>query len=292
MVNFVDDGPQISTTATELESITHLLTLIRHPETVANSAHLLQGSTDSPLSVHGQNQQNALVKAIRESYLNGSNQERGTSSDSPLIDGRVPTHIWSSPLPRALNLATAIKGAYEAKESDNGSKSHYDIPLITRVALEEKSFGDRECSRKGKHVSGFPIGIKPLEGPAQWTARVKQEGRALLEAATTMTANNKGSDSLLGNHLVVVTHGLWISAFFNLFLSSNTMRFPFADNTGIFTFAIDGRYKYPAKLQYRIICVNNVSHLTGLKRQRGGIGSSASDKRQRTLGDMWTKRAK
>jgi broad specificity phosphatase PhoE len=262
------------TTPPDQARITHILTLIRHPETVANVAHLLQGSTDSPLSVHGQNQQNALVQAIeRNRNLTTGMTESQLKNVSPLLAGVRPTQILCSPLSRALNLASAIKEAFESEPS-------LQIPLNARAGLEEKSFGSRECTREGRHVSGFPVGIKPMEDPVRWNERVRQEGKILLDAVTRKTGTN--------NHLVVVTHGLWISAFFKLFLP-NTTRLPFADNTGIFTLAISDDYKYPAKLT-RVVCANDTSHLAGLKRQRGGIGSSASDKKQRTLGDMWTKK--
>jgi hypothetical protein len=38
------------------------------------------------------------------------------------------------------------------------------------------------------------------------------------------------------------------------------------------------------------MCQNDITHLAGLKRQRGGIGSSASDSRQQTLGQLWQAR--
>ncbi|UZJ55123.1 hypothetical protein CBS101457_004443 [Exobasidium rhododendri] len=256
--------------------VTHILTLIRHPETVANVAHLLQGSTNSPLSVHGQNQQNALVKAISVSHIKKDDDvQLERKSETPLLAGIHPTHIMTSPLPRALDLASAIKKACE-----NGSDRR--ISLESRVGLEEKSFGKRENTRAGEHVFGFPVGVKPFEESTAWNDRVKREGMAVLEAATRQTG--------MRNHVVVVTHGLWLSAFLKIFLAES-IRPPFADNTGVYTLAIHDDHKYPAKLS-RILSLNDTSHLAGLKRQRGGIGSSASDKNQRTLGDMWTKRKK
>jgi broad specificity phosphatase PhoE len=271
----------------EETSITHYLTLIRHPETVANVAHLLQGSTNSPLSVHGQNQQNALVKAI-ELGLEGDPKSKEQKQqqqqnmlgveENPLLSGCCPTQIWSSPLPRALNLAEAIKKAFELRSSEE------EIPLVVRDGLAEKSFGDKECTKGGKHVSGFPIGSKPSEGRGEWSRRVQIEGLAVVEAMT----NNQSKES---THLVVITHGLWLSFFFTKFLK-NMKHLPFADNTGIFTIATEKSHKDSSYGKFRIVCANNTSHLAGTKRQRGGIGSSASDKKQRTLGDMWPKKRK
>lgn len=260
-----------------------LISLIRHAETVANVAHLLQGSTDSPLSVHGQNQVNALVKAIQRGRVDSNDRTNGSC---PLLKGVAPTEIWSSPLGRTWKLANAICDALEASSDkdatqDEHSRRQRRINLVARSGLEEKSFGNRECSRAGKHVSDFPVGVKPMEDAYNWRARVKEEGKAVLERAVAMTSESGTQRS----HLVIVSHGLWISCFFDLFLNSS-MRPPFADNTGLFTVAIEEG----SNDKLTVICANDTSHLTGLKRQRGGIGSSASDKRQKTLGDMWKKK--
>jgi broad specificity phosphatase PhoE len=193
-----------------------------------------------------------------------------------------PTQIWSSPLPRALDLAKGIKEAFEAHVDSTQESYDPTVLLQVRAALEEKSFGTRECTRQGRHVSGFPMGTKPFESISVWTSRVKEEGREILDTLLSQT------EEQTRNHIVVVTHGLWISAFFKEFLD-DSVRLPFADNTGIFTLAVTRRLDQ-SPLKFQVICANDTSHLAGLKRQRGGIGSSASDKRQRKLGDMWTKK--
>lgn len=264
----------------EPKQAVHLLTLVRHPETTANVAHLLQGSTDSPLSVHGQNQLNALVKAIQGGCRSkeglDEQQETAQAFPSPLFAGVAPTGIWSSPLPRAWKLACGIQKAFEKDEVSADSDGL--IALTSRKGLEERSFGDRECSRKGRHVTGFPLSSTPFETPEQWSSRVQKEGRALLTATTADAGTN--------SHIVTVTHGLWIASFFEHFLGK-TVRLPFADNTGVFTLSIEGS-RLPFTLH--VVCANDTSHLAGIKRQRGGIGSSASDKRQRTLADIWSKK--
>jgi broad specificity phosphatase PhoE len=248
----------------------HLITLIRHGETVANVAHLLQGSTDSPLSIHGQNQVDALVKSIEKSLSRaGGKPAIGEDTISPIVRECIPTEIWSSPLPRAWKLASAIHAAVEAHTSEK------EVKLVARPNLEEKSFGSRECSRGGIHVTGFPVGVKPAEDAVKWRSRVREEGRAVLDRVATNTGTR--------NHLVIVSHGLWLSCFFDLFLS-RSVRLPFADNTGTYTLAMEA-----GSTTLKVVCANDTSHLIGLKRQRGGIGSSASDKKQRTLGDMWKK---
>lgn len=262
------------------EQTSHFITFIRHAETIANVAHLLQGSTDSPLSVHGQNQVDALCKAIikgRRGALGGE-QKIGSMATSPLLNGVAPTKILSSPLGRTMRLANAIKTAFESSTDAATEAIEIEpIELVARPALEEKSFGKRENCRGGLHVAGFPIGTKPAEDPIQWRKRVREEGNAILQML-------KASDDEQPAHLLVITHGLWISCFMDQFLS-NGVRVSFADNTGIFTLSL---IKDSASLI--VICANDTAHLVGLKRQKGGIGSSASDKRQRNLADMWTKR--
>lgn len=86
---------------------------------------------------------------------------------------------------------------------------------------------------------------------------------------------------IIDAHIVVISHGMWINRFLRQVLASDGQtKLPFTSNTGIFTLTFDGR-------AWRLIASNDVSHLVGLKRQRGGIGSSASDKRQRTLESMF-----
>ena len=269
-----------------------LLTIIRHPETVANVTHLLQGSTDSPLSVHGQNQQDALVKVIKKNTttdFQGKEQpgQLVRSGVSPLTSGLSPSAVWSSPLPRAWNLAKAIHEAYFGHliiQTRTEGEATSVPPLLPRVGLEEKSFGSKECCRGGLHVPGFPVGVKPFEDPAQWRKRVKQEGNAILQHLQSIKDTDQPDDDD-HHHLVVVTHGLWISSFMDMFLRRGE-HVTFADNTGIFTLALDSA----TSSTFRVVCANDTSHLIGVKRQRGGIGSSASDKKQRRLADMWVKK--
>lgn len=146
-----------------------LITLIRHPQTLANQAHLLQGSTDSDLSSLGQSQ----LEALRDNW-------------SSLHKDQV-TLIISSPLGRTRKLAEALQGAvFQPKDESLTSTS--DGPstnnIVFRDGLKERDFGGLESSRKGKYVPGFPKGKGSGETKDRFTKRVKEEAQFLLEVAS------------------------------------------------------------------------------------------------------------
>lgn len=146
-----------------------LITLIRHPQTLANQAHLLQGSTDSDLSHLGQSQ----LEALRDNW-------------SSLHKDQV-TLIISSPLGRTRKLAEALQGAvFQPKDESLTSTS--DGPSINNIVfrdgLKERDFGGLESSRKGKYVPGFPKGKGSGETKDRFTKRVKEEAQFLLEVAS------------------------------------------------------------------------------------------------------------
>lgn len=146
-----------------------LITLIRHPQTLANQAHLLQGSTDSDLSPLGQSQ----LEALRDNW-------------SSLHKDQV-TLIISSPLGRTVKLAEALQGAVFQRK-DEPLTSISDSPstnnIVFRDGLKEIDFGGLESSRKGKYVPGFPKGNGSGETKDRFTKRVKEEAQFLLEVAS------------------------------------------------------------------------------------------------------------
>lgn len=264
-----------------METRKPLLSLIRHPETVANVSNILQGSTDSPLSVHGMSQLEALITAIRNARTDGNIPRKAIS---PLLNpSSPPSHIFTSPLNRAFLLADALFCVFEETSQD---KLHHTKPVSIifekRQGLAEKDFGKNECTRRGIHVDGFPKGFGPSETNDAWVSRVMQEGNRILALMS--------KDDSAASHIIVVTHGLWIGTFCRLFLKE-TDKIPFLGNTAILS--LQG-HLYEAVspsptmgLRLSVVQQNDVSHLSGLKRQRGGIGSSASDKRQKTLDSIW-----
>ncbi|OCK80467.1 phosphoglycerate mutase-like protein [Lepidopterella palustris CBS 459.81] len=98
------------------------LFLIRHGETVDNVAQVYAGSRDSELTNHG------FQQAIRLSrHLNAM--------------GHIFTHIFSSPLQRALKTAGLIRAAQTRSESAPVDEVH-PVPDVKKLtALMEQDFG-------------------------------------------------------------------------------------------------------------------------------------------------------
>lgn len=313
---------------------TPLLSLIRHPETTANVGHVLQGATDSPLTVNGRQQADRLADAVGEAVratvgktkafecdpvvwdVQGGVVRARTVQHSPLVrPGRPPTHILSSPSGRAHTLALAIRSAILTRVADAQSScprseddrakeeaadekvAGYEVPdLIVRSGLAERSFGKREgqaysrgaLTIKGKYVDPLELVALRSESRDAFHQRVSNEAEHLL---SLLSGRNPIEPSGVALHIVVVTHGLWIRTFLDVALGRIYQ--PFTQNTGIFTLGLlDSFTRNLAnppddRIRYGLVCQNDTSHLTGLKRQRGGIGSSASDKRQQTLKQVW-----
>lgn len=325
-----------------------LLTLVRHPETVANVAHVLQGSTDSPLSVHGQAQLDALCRAVKRAHAAGKGATTSLTTTrqpvepctlakapfSPLTQpGAPPTHILVSPLGRTMQLgeglgralhearAVVSEGCESGEEKDPGGDSpvnceaiedgrgsnagkadqHQASLLIVRPDLAERNFGSGEGTRRGTHVAGFPRAQGPREDSARWAQRVRKEAFYIFSLLQPRKAGSADHGRQSTPHVVVVTHGLWIGEFCAIFLPRDE-RLSFMGNTSILSLVCDVSSATPSKERVHstssqasaapprlsILCASDASHLAGVKRQRGGIGSSASDKRQRTLQTMWS----
>ncbi len=98
------------------------LYLIRHCETVANETHLLQGSRDFPISERGKRQLEYLGKRF---------------------DGVEYDTLYSSPQPRALATAEAVRGVR-------------DIGIITDEGLMEMNCGKYEGEPLFEHFKKDP----------------------------------------------------------------------------------------------------------------------------------------
>lgn len=299
-----------------------LLSLIRHPETIANISHVLQGTTDSPLTVTGQQQARRLSESVANSVnLTWTSENDGQmvnvkpihwifNSDvvrahgntiSPLlVPGRPPTGILSSPAGRARHLAQSIADAIRdvSTSNDHLAKAHkdkkYACPEVTvRDGIVERCFGQREgvvYSRgQVKPVKDIidpkeRLGLQS-EPPQVFQQRVKDEFEYLISLL-----QDHQNDSI-PPHIIVITHGLWIRT--ALEIAFGQVRQPFTQNTGVFTLALLDRPTRALSVRpeglnlFGLVSQNDTTHLIGLKRQRGGIGNMASDRNQQTLQQVW-----
>lgn len=131
------------------------LTLIRHAESRANVERVLQGVTDAPLSLRGNEQLEALEAAWR------------AQENAPNAFGLPSPHlVVASPIGRAHKTGQAVArgcGLHDTQLGDITFRSPPAEPpaaqrhpaLLIDSGLSERNFGSAECTRKGQLVSGY-----------------------------------------------------------------------------------------------------------------------------------------
>ncbi|KAK2938441.1 hypothetical protein FoTM2_001659 [Fusarium oxysporum f. sp. vasinfectum] len=242
---------QLASGVAFLNDVTMRLFLIRHGETVDNVANLYAGSRDSALTAHGVMQAQRLASHLSEHVA---------------ID-----RIFSSNLSRAVHTAQAILDA---------QKRAKDLKLIQVPELREKDFGTGEGTKFG--------------------AATKHEG------SETPQAMRKRVDVFLDEHLprlhedstvCIVAHGIILGTFHKALrdrisssagpdaeLEGQASAFvrPSWSNTGYIE-ALITRDSSDKHLHMRVVKINSVDHLKGLRKTRGGIGSAKFDAKQKTM---------
>ncbi len=207
--------------------------------------------------------------------------------------------------------------------------------------LAERDFGFLESTKGGVAPAGYKRGSGTGEGKNRFEDRVRAVGRrwiqfawqCALTKAGTLASSSEGtpveenpfatpstqstpSARTPDVHIILVSHGLWISTFFGLFAGPEA-RPSFAANTGMFTIELSepgsrlgrvlpnafggpapasrsGSGSDAARLpSIRLVVTNDVSHLTGVKRQKGGISNMPDDGKQSKLSSFFSpKRAR
>lgn len=240
------------------------LFLIRHGETVDNVAQVYAGLRDSALTTHGVLQAGRLASHIAKQ-----------------ISAVATVTIFTSTLQRAFKTAEVVSDARGKKDE-----------VWRMPQLLEKDFGTGEGARYGTSKD------QPHQGS---------------ESADSMATR---ADVFLDEHLrpvlgtadavVVVAHGIILSVLFkrlceklskgsmtvspdaqratNPFPSGGTPVLPSWSNTGYLeanlTVAEPATW---STIKMHIDRVNCLDHLQGLRKTRGGIGSSAFDDKQKTM---------
>ncbi|KAK0564289.1 hypothetical protein OC844_001785 [Tilletia horrida] len=199
-----------------------LLTIVRHGETEANVAHVLQGQTDSALTVRGQAQVLALGKQWRASSSSSSGQreEEVAMRRCWCANGLpLPSAVVSSPTGRARKTACSIVLGTQRDPSKSGggeeeasfdetneirpvvpttslsaSSSTRTLPaaspketqlLLLDPLLMEQDFGTLEGTRRRLRVPGFPLPDASMRGESReaFARRVRRVGQMWLDAA-------------------------------------------------------------------------------------------------------------
>ena len=292
-----------------------ILTLIRHAETTGNLNRLLQGITDSPVTVFGQAQIDALARTW-STTLPISPSGKGKEA-IPKLDLPPSTLIACSPIGRARKTAEAVHRACTPNPDDSagifedaikdGDSSRLNLaldysqrpglPLIVDPGLMEKDFGWKESTRGGVHIAGYPKGHGSGESRTDFHSRVTSVGSEWLNAAASL-ASTWSDSSTAPPHIVLVSHGMWINAFLSAHPPTTISQtsgqpgfLPFAANTGMFSLKVQGRSEdvEGKKVVTDLFRANDIRHLANVKRQKGGIGRGAFDSKQQKLSSFFTK---
>ncbi|KAI0130762.1 phosphoglycerate mutase-like protein [Daldinia grandis] len=273
--------------------------LIRHGESVDNVAGLYAGSRDSPLTNHGVLQIQRL----------GAHLARRCENTTPI------KYIFTSNLRRAYETAGAIsKALADTRDSSSGSASETCAPLevIQLPELREKDYGSSE-GKKYRNPNGL---IQPdSETSESMRIRIDQ----FLDSHLTPIVDTHVSDEIT---VAIVAHGIILGVLLKGLLkrfpglvgsatrNGNRDSWPESaawSNTGVLQARLElsnsvskpgcpsdavsvssATPEDDSNLQRQTICltvelINNVDHLGGLKKTRGGIGSTKFDSRQRTM---------
>ncbi|KAI0851998.1 phosphoglycerate mutase-like protein [Daldinia vernicosa] len=273
--------------------------LIRHGESVDNVAGLYAGSRDSPLTNHGVLQ----IKRL------GAHLAKCCETTAPI------KYIFTSNLRRAYETAGAVsKALADTRISSSGSESdtHTPLEVVQLPELREKDYGSSE-GKKYRNLNGL---IQPdSETPESMRIRIDR----FLDSHLTPIVDTHVSDKIT---VAIVAHGVILGVLLKGLLKrfpgptgsavrhGNRDNWPESaawSNTGVLQARLemansvskpgcpsDAVSVSPAtpgddsNLHKGTICltvefINNVDHLEGLKKTRGGIGSTKFDSRQRTM---------
>ncbi|KAI0407114.1 histidine phosphatase superfamily [Xylaria palmicola] len=260
------------------------LLLIRHGESVDNVAGLYAGSRDSALTSHGVLQTKRLGASIASRC----------ATIGPI------RHLFASNLKRAFQTAEAIADACRPQDGDPALLATLDVTRAEE--LREKDFGLSE----GKKFSH-----KDKEDGAESSESMRLRIGTFLDRHLSPVINQLAAENAT---VVVVAHGIILNVLLKALLSRYPPRpaspllmgerlgseflAPWS-NTGVLQARLElsGSNASPQLDNTKMIHMtveytNNVDHLQGLKKTRGGIGSAKFDSRQRTMDSFFTPASK
>ncbi|KAH7885210.1 histidine phosphatase superfamily [Phlebopus sp. FC_14] len=255
------------------------VSFIRHGESTDNLRSVWAGWADAPLTNHGMNQ----ARALGESYAN-------TRLDV----------IYASPLKRAFTTAQAL---YDSQPSPKptftasplireqhfgkGEGKTWTLHQDPNKTLEEHFANDHFPVLHGRDEK-FPGG----ESVNDLAQRADQAIRELVLPHVREATKSEGQDV----HIALVSHGLCISQLVAALVNRNDGGAPDADYRGLMNTAwtrVTVQVKGPQlgetlvdnlpPLIVKVTDVNRHEHIDGIKRQEGGIGSSAYDPKQQDI---------
>ncbi|KAL1407048.1 hypothetical protein Q8F55_006461 [Vanrija albida] len=252
------------------------ITIVRHGESTDNVRAVWAGWADAPLSNHGMNQAKALGASLATTSISA---------------------IYASPLKRALWTAQQIEEQNETVPKPKLTES----PL-----LREQHFGVAESQPFGSEEGGYTRmpgrDFKFPEGETLNDVR-KRANEAIAQFVEPAIKESQGQ--LAGSkHLVFVAHGIFNHEFIGAILARrpegiNQWEYRGMTNTGWTRLEVGYEGEVPGQadsgaiqpeyfnglppFNAKILVADVTSHLDQVHRQKGGIGSSAHDQKQRDI---------
>ncbi|RYP70338.1 hypothetical protein DL771_005545 [Monosporascus sp. 5C6A] len=253
------------------------LLLIRHGESVDNVAALYAGSRDSPLTNHG------VLQARRL----GAHLAKRRDFIGPI------KKIFTSNLQRAYRTAEAVADAQSF--TDTGmTEAQTHLEVVRLPELREKNFGSSEGKKFGATTASQGDAHSDSETRDSMKTRVDR----FLDLHLAPVIDEYVAEDVAA---VIVAHGIILGVLLRELLSRySTKQLGSAhgdivavwSNTGVLQVKIERpsaeatsseQSRHRDGLKFTVQLTNNLDHLQGLKKTRGGIGSAKFDSRQRTM---------
>jgi len=275
------------------------LLLIRHGETEHNVAGLLAGSSDSRLTNHGLIQAQRLgTHLIKKRQLIftqvfASDLQRAFRTAREICEAQIELYKDSQLIPIALSLLREQDfGSFEllpwnrsesAREADPGPEDPDFKPKETAESLK---------LRADTFLDDYIIPLFALDEESELTVAVVSHGLLLAALWKVLLLKFEPSCVYLGSEVLSSTPRRpleYMPAWSNTgFLELEVQRLP-EINVESQPPSRPGDPISVTKLRatMKICTVNNKDHLTNLKRTRGGVGSSASDDKQKRVDNFF-----
>ena len=211
------------------------LRIIRHAESTANSEERWQGRADFPLSEAGRRQADRLRSRLER-------------------EGYTPTHIYSSPLSRALETARTVASNWSCPIESWDDLVESDVGVFTGLTHAEVEERFPEVARNFAATRDLDL-VDSAETHVERTARAQRVVDRLIH------------DHGNADRVLVFTHGGIMTHVVAQLLNTERLWFLDIRNTAIFEFSIDvdawhvqGQARTNINL-WRIVRFNDASHL-------------------------------
>ncbi|KAI1091465.1 phosphoglycerate mutase-like protein [Rostrohypoxylon terebratum] len=288
--------------------------LVRHGESIDNIAGLYAGSRDSPLTNHGVLQIKRLGAHLAKrqeaigpiKYIFTSNLQRAFQTAEAVAEALLETKASSSNDTSKSTTAVEVSRLSELREKDYGSSEGKKYGVKTDRGANDQIQSDSEShesmrARVNRFVDSYLIPIADTDAPKDTTVLIVAHGiilgvflKVLLERfppKLALSTSVSPSESVAWSNTGVLQAKLQFSED-SPALDGNGKDVHVANSAVSDSTATPSVDSQKGALQLNIELTNDLEHLKGLKKTRGGIGSAQFDSRQRTMDSFFTPASK